>query len=155
MRRRGSTLVVAMLLLSVLFVAGLGFLSQRRAQYLEASAVGRATEALALAEAGVEDARAKMRFDVKFPPPAATDQEKVSYVEVMEDSSGVEVGSFEVTLDKSAWKEPYQVLVIRSTGRLGSRQAPTAQRTVEAEVDMDESRGTYFQVLRWRDLGGL
>jgi hypothetical protein len=152
---RGSALVAALLVVSILFLSGLGFLSQRRAQYEAARNAGLSSAARAIAEAGLEDAKIKLQMDWDYPSLAGEGQPSSSYIEMLEDSSGTVVGSYEVSVGLQAYREPFLVLVIRSTGRVGDMADPEAVRTLEMEVDMDPRRSTYFTVVNWRDLGAL
>jgi hypothetical protein len=154
-RPRGSALVAALLMASILLISGIGFVSQRRAQYEAAQKAGLDSAALALAEAGLADAKAKLIMDWDFPYVAGDGQRATSYIEELQDSSGNVVGTYEVTIDLRSLRDPFRVVVVRSTGRLGDLSTPDAVRTVEMEFDMDPGRSTYFTVTNWRDLGGL
>ena len=153
--KRGATLVLALFVVAVIFVAGLGFAERSQAQYRASVQTGRAAEAMALAEAGLDDALTKLRRDWAFPPASAEDQTNFSYQDSLTNSRGDTVGSYQVDLDLSQMKLDHKVLIIRSKGRVGPTSAPSAERSVEVEVDMDPTRATYFQVLNWTDLGGF
>ena len=153
---RGSTLVVALLMISVLLVSGLGFLNQRRSQYEMAQKAGLQSAARALAEAGIEDFKAKLQRHVAFPPVAGEEQKAFEYIEPLENSAGEVIGTYEVSVDYRYITSPFRVYLVRSTGRLGDIADPDATRTLEIEVDIHEEThtGTYFEVVNWRDLGG-
>lgn len=153
--KRGSTLILALFVVLIIFVAGLGFLSQASTQFKLAGETGRTVQALALAEAGVQDALLKLRLDWDFPPKSAQDQLVYTYLNPMLDTEGNQVGSYQVAIDRSVMNNDRDLLVIRSTGRLGPPEEPFAERTVVVEFDMKHSRPTYFQVLTWTDLGGF
>jgi hypothetical protein len=152
---QGSALVLALFVVAIIFTAGLGFAGQSKAQYRAAMQAGRAVEAMAVAEAGLEDALAKIRRDWDFPPRSADDQLVFSYQDTLTNSRGDVVGSYQVDIDRRAMVTPHRVLVVRSRGRLGPALEPSAERTLEIELDMDEARSSYFQILSWTDLGGF
>jgi type II secretory pathway pseudopilin PulG len=153
--RRAAALVLTLFVVAIIFVAGLGFLSRSAADYQAAARAGSATEALAVAEAGLQDALAKLQRDLQFPPPSSNDQAVYAYQDTLENSGGEVVGSYEVVVDRRAFVLSEEILVIRSTGRLGDPTDPKARRTVEIEIDMNRSRATYFQIVSWTDLGGF
>lgn len=153
--RRGSTLILALLIVGVIFLAGLGFLAQAAEQYKAAGSAGRSTQALALAEAGLQDALTKLRRDWDFPPRSADDQVVFTYLESLRNTKNEVVGSYEVAIDRRLVIQKKDVLIIRSTGRIGSLQEPEAERVLQIEFDLDKSRSTYFKIVSWTDLGGF
>ena len=154
-KQKGSVLIVALFVSSIIFVAGLGFASQTRFQYQQAWQSGRAAEALAIAEAGLEDTLSKLRNDLDFPPKSADDQLKFSFEDTLSNSRDEIVGSYQVDIDRTAVLTEHKVMVVRSKGRLGPSSAPLAERTLEIELDVDPTRSTYYEVLNWSDLGGF
>jgi len=120
------------LLAVVLVMMGQGLLARRVAQYRWAESTLLGYQALALAESGLEDARAKLGKDPLFPPPNSDEQVLFSYWEDLG-----EAGSYRVEIDRSYVGEPYQVLVVRATGYVGSPVEPLAVRTVRAELDVN------------------
>ena len=152
---RGSALVMALFVVAIIFVAGLGFAGQSKAQYQAALQAGRAAEAMSLAEAGLEDAVVKLRRDWDFPPRSADDQLVFSYEDTLSNSAGNIIGTYQVQIDRTAMVSDHKVLVVRSKGRLGPSAEPLAERTLEIEFDMDQTRATYFKILSWTDLGGF
>lgn len=152
---RGSALVMALFVVAIIFVAGLGFAGQSKAQYQASMQAGRAAEAMSLAEAGIEDAVAKLRRDWDFPPRSADDQLVFSYEDTLSNSSGDVIGTYQVQIDRTAIVSDHKVLVVRSKGRLGPSAEPLAERTLEIEFDLDETRSTYYEIISWADLGGF
>lgn len=137
MKRRGSMLVVALLLSLLFLVLGMGFLTQRVTQYRGAFRVAEATQALACARAGLEDVRTKLNLDFAFPPPAADDQPIFSYTELLTDlGSTTPVGSYTVTVDSTYRTAPFGVLRITVVGSAGDPQQPLARRKLYAELDV-------------------
>lgn len=149
-------MVVALLMISVLLVSGLGFMNQRRSQYEMAQKAGLQSTARALAEAGLEDFKAKLQRHHAFPPVAGEGQEAFEYIESLENSAGDVIGSYQVTVDYGVSIAPFRIYLVRSTGRLGDLTDPEATRTLEIEIDVHDQThtGTYFEVVNWRDLGG-
>ena len=154
-KQRGAALVLALFVVAIIFVAGLGFAERTQAQYRASLQAGRAAEALALAEAGIEDALTKLRRDWSFPLSSAEDQTTFSYQDTLDNSRGETVGSYQVDIDLGKMKADHKILLIRSKGRLGPASEPLAERGLEVEVDMDPARPTYYRVLNWTDLGGF
>ena len=110
---------------------------------------------MSLAEAGLEDAVVKLRRDWDFPPRSADDQLVFSYEDTLSNSAGNIIGTYQVQIDRTAMVSDHKVLVVRSKGRLGPSAEPLAERTLEIEFDMDQTRATYFKILSWTDLGGF
>ena len=138
-KRQGQTgFVLAMvLMLSVLFlVIGIGFISSKAALYKGVGQSDLEAQAQALAEAGMEDARVKLDKDPDFPPPGGLDQFVFSYSENLLDTSGNLIGFYEIQIDSTHRVYPYSVVKIRSIGRVGERGRPSAQHTIEAELDI-------------------
>ena len=136
-KSRGFMLILSLLVgLLILLVCG-GMVYRRSRQNQTANDSANAAGALALAEAGLEDARVKLDKDDDFPPLGAIDQRIFSYVETVVDLDGsTPLGSYEVTVD-SRWKAPpCQILRITSTGSLGDPGAPRARRSVTVELDV-------------------
>lgn len=129
--QRGSLLIAALLLGIVILLVGLGFLAQRRAQYQAAAEGSAATQALALAQAGLEDFRVKMAKSYDFPA-WRPEQTLFSY---SEDFPG---GSYSVRVQRvlgNAALNPRPTLyVVRSEGTAGDRGEPRARRVLQAEI---------------------
>lgn len=162
--RRGFLLIASLLLCLVLLALGMGLLGSRSRQYDASRAAGKAAQARALAEAGLEDTRVKLMKDFDFPPLGADDQALFGYRETVADIGGAEVlGGYVVTVDTTHKAPPYYVLVISSLGYVGSPENPEAMRKLSAEVDICEvnrKTGTapnpnLLQVINFRDEGSL
>ncbi|MEW6278573.1 MAG: hypothetical protein AB1758_08135 [Candidatus Eremiobacterota bacterium] len=164
MRQRGVMLVVALLICTTLLVLGIGFMSQRVLQYRGAYRAGETSQALALARAGLEDARLKLERDFRFPPPAGDDQNVFTYTERLLDMDDVtEVGRYTVTVDVTQKGAPYWILRITSVGSVGPPTDPVARHKLYAEIDVSSTvRGDpatpnpeLFDFVQVLDLGGL
>lgn len=163
-RHRAFVLAACLLLTLVLFVMGAGLLGSRGGQYKTAVKAAEASQARALAEAGLEDARTKLEKDVSFPPPGGQDQKQFSYSEFVTAFGSTEaMGGYVVTVDTRLAGEPYEVVRISSMGFLGPAQAPLATRRINVEIDLslknrltgtapNPNRGRY---LNYRDEGSL
>lgn len=132
-QRRGVLLIVAMLVLSLLLILGMGLMSSQQARYRAAVHSVDSAQALCLAEAGLEDVRVKLEKDRAFPPEAADDQSSFSYSETMS-GAGQELGSYYVEIDWSYDVAPYYLLKITTIGCVGPRENPRAQRVLRAEL---------------------
>lgn len=155
MQRRGMLVVVALLILGVALVAGIGLMSSQVANYRGVNAAVESAQALALAQAGLEDARLKLERDIDFPPPGDPGQLLFTYSEdVLID--GVRVGAYRVSIDTSFESTDYDLLRITSTGLVGNSESPRAQRTLHLDLDRDIDRpATHFLPLRIEDMSGL
>ena len=144
---RGAVLIAALLVGTIILLAGLGFLARRRAQYAAAADANRANQALMLAQAGLEDFRVKLSKSQDFPP-WRPEQTVFAY------SENFPGGSYAVRVERRSGSRtvyPRQVYwLVRSVGYAGPRGEPTAQRALEAELVPPTSR---FSTMR--DLGGF
>ena len=137
-----------MMLCLMLVVFGMGFLGKRGPQYGASLAMARATQARALAEAGLEDARVKLDKDLFFPPPGDQDQLLFTYTEaVNDDFTGQLVGYYAVTVDTRWAADPLDppnpkhpsVITVWSKGLLGPDPLhPAAQSSLLMEIDVHE-----------------
>ncbi len=113
--KRGSALISVLIGLSLLAILGAALLQRQRLAYSEATLSRHGLQALALAEAGLEDARIKLEKDGWFPPPGAPTQQRFSYSEPL-DWQGKEVGHYQVTLDLTQAFAPHHVLRVEAWG---------------------------------------
>ncbi|MFN8608948.1 MAG: hypothetical protein U0931_15550 [Vulcanimicrobiota bacterium] len=143
-----------LLLLAVLLVTGLAFLGSCVLENQASAAAIYSQQALALAEAGMEDARLKLQKDLLFPP-GSEDQMIFSYVEELPSPVSALAGSYQVTIDKSHRDPPYQVIVVTACGYLGPRDRPLGRRKLSAEYDLGPSRASLGHYLHWVDGGDL
>ena len=160
--RRGFMLVSVLLITMILLTLGLTFLGKRAIQYRRAALYEHAARARSLAESGLDEALAKLRRDIEFPP-LSKDQSSFSYVEEIE-VGGERLGSYRVTMDGSRRFVPYSVWVITSQGESGpDARNPAAIRTLRCEVDVYPNKRTqrsvpnpyFYDVINFEDLGGL
>ncbi|MEW6283190.1 MAG: hypothetical protein AB1758_31565 [Candidatus Eremiobacterota bacterium] len=156
-------MILALILLGLLLTMGLALMGKQANLRRATGSAADASQALSLAWAGLEDARAKLAKDLAFPPPGALDQLRYTYFEPVVDLDGTTVlGAYEVTVD-SAWRQPpYEVLVIRSVGYAGRPESPSARRELVAELDVAELDRTgpgdnprLFELIRVTDFGSL
>ncbi|MBX3171825.1 MAG: hypothetical protein KF760_30720 [Candidatus Eremiobacteraeota bacterium] len=133
LKRRGIMIIVAMLVLGLLLILGMGILGSQQARYRAATRSSDAAQALCLAEAGLEDVRCKLEKDRQFPPRAADDQRTFSYSETLSNGP-LELGSYYVEVDWSYDVAPYHILKITAIGCVGPRENPRAQRTLLGEL---------------------
>ncbi|MEW6278227.1 MAG: hypothetical protein AB1758_06370, partial [Candidatus Eremiobacterota bacterium] len=87
-----------------------------------------------LARAGLEEARIKLQKDLTFPP--CEEQPAFDYSEDLADLDGNPMGHYEVRVDMTWTDAPYGIAHITAVGRTGSRASPTAQHTIQAELDV-------------------
>jgi len=163
-KRKGFMLVVALFLMVVVAVMGMAFLSTRGLRYQEATRSVAHRRALAVAHAGLEDARVKLEKDPGFPPPGGLEQTVFTYQEELTAlTNGPRVGLYTVTVDTTWRKEPYGVILLTSRGQVGDRDWPEATAVARAEIDVwptSRLTGTgtnpnLFKVIRWSEEGNL
>lgn len=138
--RRGSLLIGVLLLLVLLLVGGLAMNTRQRERYKGAMAEAQSFQALALAEAGWEDARVKLDKDPLFPPPGGPEQLVFTYTEEVSSSAGARLGSYTVTVDRRFDRAPYHLLVITSVGVIGPEGSGRVSRSLVAEVSSVDRR---------------
>jgi hypothetical protein len=152
MKRRGGFLLIAVLfMITMLLVAGLGFLAKRSAQYDSANSTLLSAQAQSLALVGLEQTMVKLNKDHKFPPERAIDQKDFAWTETVYDLDGTTVvGSYTARLDLQYSEPPYSVLRIESSGLVGAPDAPRALHTLIAEIDVTgdaASNPRYYQII--------
>lgn len=135
--RRGSALLVCLLLTVTLFVLGMGFLSQHTSARLASRRATLAAQSRELARSGLDNVRAKWCSDIQFPPAGSAEGRRYVYSEMVYAADGVTaVGSYEVTLDAGLMAPPYEVMRVWSLGFVGSRTAPESSMQIYAELDV-------------------
>jgi Tfp pilus assembly protein PilX len=154
--RRGSTLLAVLLILVVLLLLGMAFLTQQTHLYGAASQAQSAVAARAIAESGLEDARAKLEKDVGFPPAADPTQETFTYSEVLTDITDTDpVGQYTVTIDLSK-KEKNGIISVTSVGSLARDNQ--VRRVLYGEIDVSGDMATnskFYRFVHFEDRGGL
>lgn len=129
-------LILSLLLTALFLVMGIGFISQRTAQNRASRAMQARFQATALAEAGLEDAAIKLAKRSNFPPLADETQRVFRYTERLTDETGLEVGTYVVSVDMARSGRPYYIVRLSSTGRIGSVSEPLAEVTLSGEIDI-------------------
>jgi hypothetical protein len=162
-RRRAFLLIMVLFLLIILVVMGFGFLESRVSQYQSTGKAVLTAQTRALAMAGIEDARTKLNLDISFPPPQGVNQNLFTYTEVVTDPVHATVqGSYTVTVDSTnAILPPYYLLSVTSIGQTTQPGSTTVSSyTYRAYIDVNPvvvpaPSPTYFQIVRFDDLGGI
>lgn len=185
MRRRGSVLVLSLLVGTVLLLLGFGLLLMQSRAYDEARMLRDHAQAGLLARAGVQSAMLRLSKDARFPPRLGG-RTTFTFSETLTALDGGKTGRYTVTVDVSnraapasadpraidTYRYPGFTVRIRSTGQVtGNDEQVRASRTVDAEVDLSPTRrGTaptfadddvvntnpgYFRFMRWEDGGGI
>ena len=136
---------MALLLLTIMLIGGLGLMASRAGGARAASEAVLSVQADAIARAGLEDALLKLSMDTNFPPgyPWPDDQNFFAYSENFGRGSYsvvVELNYVRKLIDETAFVVPtrnneYQIYRILSTGIVGPREEPLARRTVRADRD--------------------
>lgn len=154
--RRGSLLVGALLLVALLLLLVLASLGRREARGKALAELRARAEARQLAEAGMADVLAKLNLDINFPPPVLAEDQLFSYTEPVRGFDGEIRGYYTITID-GRYLDPYQILQIRSVGRLGpDRGRSVAEAQLSGDFDLaPEIRGTtnpnpfFYQFRTW------
>ncbi len=157
LKRRGFLLMVSLLILIFLLVLGMGLMSAQAARYRGLNRAQEAAQAFQLAQAGLEDIRFKLEVDPGFPPNPGDDQPLFNFAEDVS-VGGVSVGSYEVLLDRDYESPPYRLIRITSTGTVGPKERPIAQRVLKAELQRVPEEDPTKVVWRWasfQDMGGI
>jgi len=162
-RRGYGLLVVVMLFSLVLLVLGIYLLDMKVIQYRTAVLEGDYFLARGIAEAGLEDARAKLNRDVSFPPTIGG-RTIFSYQDpVTEPDTGEIIGAYVVTIDLAKAYPPDLMVGISSLGLVGDPENPRARRELKAMLDIAEKNRVdsnltnpdFYKLVRWEDSGGL
>ena len=131
MKRRASALLAVLFISVLIFVAGVGLIFQFRSDYQQRFQASRWAQARALAEAGLEDFRAKLERDQNFPPLQDVEQTVFEYSEAVAPQGGYSVRS-----DVSLRNPPWQLILVTSRGYLGTAVQPSLLVTIEGEFDV-------------------
>ena len=157
LKRRGFLALVSLLILIFLLLLGMGLMSAQSARYRGLNRAQEAAQAFQLAQAGLEDIRLKLEVDPAFPPNPGDDQPLFNFAEDVTVGSET-IGSYEVLLDRDYETPPYQLIRITSTGTVGPKERPVAQRVLKAELQRVPGEDPTKVVWRWasfQDLGGI
>ena len=174
-RPRGSLIIAALLLFTVLLSLGLGLMSSQSARMKVARGQAESVQAKALCEAAWEDVRVKLGKDILFPR-LVEGQTFFAYSEDMyAQVDGVEtmVGMYTVIIDATISRDtretddlsqntnvgiPRGLYQITCIGKVGSRtEAPVAERVMRYELVMahPENPSNSFRVIRVEDSGSI
>ena len=137
-KERAATLVLALLMMSLFLVMGIGFLTQRSAQNRAARASLDQVQARMLAEGGLQDALSKLKLRHDFPPITDDSQTVFEYTETVRTPTGDALGTYTVEIDTSYSHRPFWLMRIVSRGRVGDASAPQAEKILYAELDVSE-----------------
>lgn len=164
LRPRGSLLIAALMLFTLLLALGLGLMSSQSARMRAARSQTEAIQAKELCLAAWQDVRVKLGTDILFPPPGT--QESFAYSEDVLDGEGNFFGTYTVMMDiryeeytrdtdqlaiPSKGNLAQGIYLITCVGKVGERGfEPRAERTMYYEIDM-----TTFNVIRIDDRGSL
>jgi hypothetical protein len=130
-KQRASALLAVLFISLLIFVAGIGLLFQFRSDYQQRFQASRWVQARGLAEAGLEDFRAKLERDPSFPPMQDVRQTVFEYDEAVPPQGG-----FQVRSDVSLRKQPWHLVLVRSRGYTGTITDPRLLVTLEGEFDV-------------------
>lgn len=136
-KRRGSTLVVALLVTVVLASIAASLLSRRVAQRAVTNARFQTVQAEEIAWAGLEDARVKLMNSRDFPPTSAFASTTFTYSEQVLDAAAQPVGTYLVEVDLRNKNRA----IIRSSAIPRNQEDPAL--TLRAELDTELERKTY------------
>jgi Tfp pilus assembly protein PilX len=148
-KKRAYALLISLLLMALLLVLGMAMLSKQSYRYRAARLAAETAQARALAEAGIANTQCKLDHDLLYPPPDQRYHDEYSYSETVYDvDSSTPVGHYEVTIDRRWMEPPHGVMVITSRGFPRDTQA---SYQIRAELDLELSRPSFFQYVRWEE----
>jgi Tfp pilus assembly protein PilX len=134
-RNRGFLIILALFLIVLITVTGLGLVQGGTDEYRKATLGLANQQALALAMSGLEDARLKLERDPNFPPDSGAAKFYSYGEDVTNVGSTTSVGNFEVTIDSTYAETPYLILILNSTGRCKNANKEV-KRCVRTELDL-------------------
>jgi hypothetical protein len=153
--KKAFMLIFCLMIGVLLLVMGMGLMSTQSRNYQASLQAGSATQALVFAQSGLEDARVKLNIDHRFRPRSGEAQNVFSYSEEVKDDAGKVVGGYFVVVNYTYDVDPYRVILLTSSGRVGPADKPVAQRSLRAELDHNLSRPGYFRWTSFQDDSGL
>ncbi len=136
-RRKGFLLVFALMLTVLITVIGFGMLSAFKGNYAASRSVLESIQARSLARSGMEDVRVKLARNPFFPSGVGDEQKVFSYSEIVRDFDGNDIGSYQVTVDRS-WRDTHHVILVESIGIAGEAEANSARHTLYGELHTQE-----------------
>lgn len=161
---RGSLIVAALLLFTLLLALGMGLMSSQVGRRKATVAQIDAAQARQLSLAAWQDVRVKLGSDILFPPPET--EESFSYSEDVLNDSGELIGTYTVNIDLRFKRQSRDtdvpsidsernvnegIYIITCIGKVGDRGfEPRAERVIVYELDMAQ-----FKVIRVEDRGSL
>jgi hypothetical protein len=152
LRPRGSTIVVALLITTVLVTIAVSLLAGRVAQRSVANSRFLLAQAEGIAWAGLEDARVKLMNSRGFPPTSSFGSTSFSYSDVLLDGTSAPVGTYLVEVDLRYQNRA----IIRSTARLAGQEQPVLMLRGELDTElerksyqMDGTEGTEVRPFLW------
>lgn len=134
--KRGFLLVFALMLTILVTIIALGLLGIRRGNYAASKAIVNNFQARALAHSGMNDIWAKLSNDPFFPTGIGDEQVQFAYREDVVDSTGREVGSYTVRIDRR-YRQTHKVVLLESTGVAGGLDANSSTFTIYAELSTE------------------
>jgi hypothetical protein len=116
-QERGFMLIISLLLGILLLVLTLALMARDAQRQGQVHQFGRSTQALELAEAGLEDARVKLDKDLRLPLRGDAVQTLINYTETLPDQPQA---SYTVTIDWSQSAPPIEQIKVTSRGAFES-----------------------------------
>lgn len=133
---KGSTIVLALLVISLAIVICLGFLARRADQRRVVNSRLLFSQAQSIAWAGLEDARVKLMKSANFPPGGAGTH-NFSYNGTVTDETGATAGTYFVQIEVGR-----TAATIFSQGRLEGEDVPRV--SLRGLIDVSDERTTYL-----------
>lgn len=143
----GFLLVFALLLTVLVTLIALGLLGIRRGSYAASIAVFNSVQAREMARSGLNDIWAKLCNDPNFPTGIGDEQVQFSYREEVIDSTGQEVGSYTVRIDR-IYRKTHNIVLLESTGIAGGLDGDSSTFTIYAELSTKEGE---FEFKVWQE----
>jgi hypothetical protein len=129
--KRGSALIMVLLLSSCLFILSASFLAKKTAEAKVAQMTRQKLQAREIAMGALETVRVKLLNDSRFPPNLGVNQEVFAYTETMQNFAGTEeLGRYQVHCDRRWSQSPYHLLRVTLVSQVGDASNPVRHKMV-------------------------
>ena len=131
-RRRGSILVLALLLVVLIATIGLATIAGVSGTYAASRGNVATFRASSLAQMGIEDLLVKLAKDPFFPDGVSNDYKEFSYQEIVLGENDEEIGIYTCTVNWTNEENGYYELT--AVGNLGDIQEPKARYQIRTKL---------------------
>jgi hypothetical protein len=143
-RKRGSILVMALLLVILVATIGMATIAGLSGRYASSRGSLATLRSSSLARMGIEDMLIKLAKDPFYPEGVPNDHKEFSYQDVVTGPDGERMGLYTCTIDWTHRDVGYYRLT--SVGKLGTVLEPRSSYRMECKLLLDT-----FEVVDWRE----